>query len=45
MRAKERTRELWREGERGSGGRGCLSPYIGAEGAPGRGCRGGIGRC
>jgi hypothetical protein len=37
VRAKEGAKELRREGERGGEGRGCSSPFIGAEGAPGRG--------
>jgi hypothetical protein len=36
-------RELKREGKRGGEGRGCLSPFIGVEGAPGRGGWGGNG--
>jgi hypothetical protein len=37
VRAKEGARELRREGNRGGEGRGCLLPFIGAEGALGRG--------
>jgi hypothetical protein len=37
VRAKEGARELKREGNKGGEGRGCSSPFIGAEGAPGRG--------
>jgi hypothetical protein len=37
VRAKEGAKELRREEERGGEGWGCSSPFIGAEGAPGRG--------
>jgi hypothetical protein len=37
-------RELGREAKRGGEGRGCSSPFIGAERAPGRGGWGGNGR-
>jgi hypothetical protein len=43
-RAKEGVRELEREGKRGGKGRGCSLPFIGAEGASGRGGWGGNGR-
>jgi hypothetical protein len=38
--AKEGARELRREGKRGGEGRGCSSPFIGVDGAPGSGGRG-----
>jgi hypothetical protein len=43
-RAKEDARELRREGKRCGEGWGALRPFIGAEGAPERGGRGGNGR-
>jgi hypothetical protein len=43
-RAKEGVRELEREGKRSGEGRGCSVPFIGAEGASGRGGWGGNGR-
>jgi hypothetical protein len=42
---KEGLRELGREGKRGGEDRGCSSPFIGAEGAPGRGGQGGNSWC
>jgi hypothetical protein len=36
MRVKEGARDLKREGKRGSEGQGFSSPFIGAEGEPGR---------
>jgi hypothetical protein len=40
VRTKEGTRELGREGKRGSEGWGFSLPFMGSEGAPGRGGRG-----
>jgi hypothetical protein len=40
-RVKEGARDLDREGKRGGEGRGFSSPFIGAEGVPRRGGRGG----
>jgi hypothetical protein len=40
-RVKEGAMELGRDGKRGGEGQGLSSPFIGAEGAPGRGVQGG----